>query len=630
MKVYLVGFYCAVTIFCFGTQLSGQNTVSDSTANDSATTIILDEPADRARLFTEDGMQYQQLVGNVRLRHDSTFMRCDSAIIDENNQVEAYGNVVIQELDSTFIFSDTLLYDGNLRMAELLGEVILEKKEQRLFTDRLMYDLVKREATYSRKSYMTDKETQLSSLNGTFYVAENKAVFRDSVLVLNDSFNLKSDSLAFFTQEYRVNFLSPTILYNDTSRLYAERGFYLINEEEALFHQNAEFESGESSGSGDSIWYYGKELRYELLGNAQIEKEDKIATARKIVYNEKFGTLNLFRDARVVGDDINAVGDSLVYYTETNSVKSNTRTKVRRPDFSLEANNLDYDNERKFGYARGNVIWEDSSGMKRIFTDSLEYKDGEQYAKATSINLRPLFEWIGEEGDTMRLVSDTLITNQVVDSIDMESDSIGNFKKDTFQNFFAYHNVSILRNDVEGKADSVVYDEVDSLIYLFGDPVLWMDTTQLTGDTISIVIKNGDIQRVLINGNAFVITSPDSIFFNQIKGRQIIAFFEDGKLSTTHVDGNAESIYFPVDSENAYLGMNKIICSRIEMFFEENNVTGISFLEKPTGEIIEMTRVEPDNSVLKGFVNRDYLRPRGLFIERQLPGSKEKSLHYQK
>src|SRR5690606_39015105 len=111
--------------------LEGQDvalrSVSDTT---KTTTIILDEPADRIRLFTKDSVQYQVLIGNVRMRHDSTFMRTDSAILDDRNKVEAYGNVVIQELDSTYIFADTLWYNGNTRLAELKGDVVLEKNEQ--------------------------------------------------------------------------------------------------------------------------------------------------------------------------------------------------------------------------------------------------------------------------------------------------------------------------------------------------------------------------------------------------------------------------------------------------------------------------------------------------------------------
>jgi len=228
---------------------------------------------------------------------------------------------------------------------------------------------------------------------------------------------------------------------------------------------------------------------------------------------------------------------------------------------------------------------------------------------------RPLFEWSSEDGDTLRLISDTLHTYQSFVSRKDTSDQI---IQDTMQDFSAFHNVAILRDGLQGRADSLSYRESDSLIILYGNPILWMDTTQLSGDTINISMEGGEIKEVLILGNGFIITSPDSIFFNQIKGRKITAYFHEGKLYQTDVEGNAESIYFPLDTEGAYIAMNKIICSRIEMFFENNNVTGTAFLEQPTGEIIAMKEVNEENSILKGYQNLNHLKPGDIEEERAL------------
>ncbi len=611
-------FLAIVLIFLFeGGALWGQKPigVTEQDTTRKATIVILDEPADRVRLYTRDTVQYQQLVGNVRMRHDSTFFRTDSAIIDNRNQVEAYGNVVIQELDSTHIFADTLWYNGNDRLAELRGNVVLEKDSQRLFSPYLWYNLDTRVARYTHKSYMMDGNMQLSSIAGVFYVNEDYIVFRDSVLVLSDSFNLKADSMAFFTEERRVNFIGPTVVYNDTSRLYAEDGYYLVEEKEALFYTEAQFQSGTTIGYADSIYFYGNEGKYIMKGDAFLNREGQIATAREIIYEEKEGLMYLYKDAVVTGEDVNATGDSLVYNTQTNSVRARGRSRVERPDFTLISDFMDYNDDNEEGVARGNVIWEDSTGMRRIRTDSLSYRGGGQSAKAISKFQRPLLEWTNEEGDTLYMISDTLLTYQTVTSW---SDTTNQIVSDTTQDFTAYYNVALIRNDFQGRADSLAYKEADSLIVLYGNPILWMDTTQLSGDTIYVSIRDGSISEVLIRGNGFIITSPDSIFFNQIKGRTITAYFKNGDLYQTDVEGNAESIYFPLDDEGGYIAMNKIICSRIEMTFEDNQVTGVAFLENPTGDLFSMTKVTAENSILKGYQNLSNLRPIRVDKEREL------------
>lgn len=613
----LFRFLFLLIFFLSGSFIFGQTTEMQMAKGDSigTSTIVLDEPADRVRVFSKGSVQYQELTGNVRLRHDSTFMRMDSAIIDDNNQVEAYGNVVIQELDSTYIFADTLWYDGNTQIAELRGDVVLEKNEQKLFSDHLIYNLETRIANYEQKSFMTDEELQLSSLKGVFYVNENRVHFEDSVLVISDTFNLKADSMAFFTDEYKVRFIGPTILYNDSSRIYTERGYYLLHEEEALFYQNAQFLSRNTTGRADSIFYFGERGVYELIGDAFMEQEGETASARKIIYHEKEGLLYLYEDAVVEGKDVYATGDSLVYDTETNAVKARGRSTVKRKDFDLTSDFLDYNDELQQGFASGDVIWADSSGTKRIFTDTIRFSADGQTAKAMSKLQRPMFEWTNENQDTLYLISDTLLTFQTVVS---ERDSAGVEISDTTQDFTAFHDVAILRDDVKGRADSLAYLEKDSVIVLYGDPILWMDTTQLSGDTIFMNIVDGTIHDVLIRGNAFIITSPDSIFFNQIKGRDIKAYFEEGKLVRTDVEGNAESIYFPLDEQGAYIGMNKIVCSKIEMYFEENNVTGIAFLDQPSGDLFSMKEVDDANSVLKGYQNRGSLRPVSIESERKI------------
>ena len=48
------------------------------------------------------------------MRHDSTWLYCDSAYLNEKeNNVIAYGHVHIKVSDTLNIFGDTLKYDGN-------------------------------------------------------------------------------------------------------------------------------------------------------------------------------------------------------------------------------------------------------------------------------------------------------------------------------------------------------------------------------------------------------------------------------------------------------------------------------------------------------------------------------------
>ena len=85
--------------------LSGQDSTvvpvdTTSTATDSVSTLV--SSADQAfHFFSEEGQAIDTLVGNVVLIQDSLYMTCDYAIVIDDIQAYARGNIVIVHKDST-------------------------------------------------------------------------------------------------------------------------------------------------------------------------------------------------------------------------------------------------------------------------------------------------------------------------------------------------------------------------------------------------------------------------------------------------------------------------------------------------------------------------------------------------
>ncbi len=83
----------------------------------------------------------QVLIGNVKLRHDSMYMYCDSALIfEKTNSVEAFSNVRMEQGDTLFIYGDYLYYDGMTQIAQLRENVKMINRNTTLLTDSLNYD----------------------------------------------------------------------------------------------------------------------------------------------------------------------------------------------------------------------------------------------------------------------------------------------------------------------------------------------------------------------------------------------------------------------------------------------------------------------------------------------------------
>ena len=226
-----------------------------------------------------------------------------------------------------------------------------------------------------------------------------------------------------------------------------------------------------------------------------------------------------------------------------------------------------------------------------------------------------------------------LITVLEGDSLFMVSDTLTALRADTTENdsariLLAYHDVRIYKSDLQALADSLSYSSVDSIFRFYRAPVIWSDTSQFTADTIYLQMADDQIDQIFLRDNAFIINSPDKVYFNQIKGKNITATFEGDDLRTMDVNGNAESVYYARDEEGGYVGVNKTICSNMLLFFGDNQVDQIKFFAEPKAKLHPMQQVDHESLKIKGFDWQEAIRPlsvEDLFTElkRSLPGAGE-------
>lgn len=580
----------------------------------------------------------QVLVGEVELSQDSIFMYCDSAKIINEVQVYAYDNVTIQQGDSLAAFSDRLDYNAETLLAKLRGNVALQRGNTELFTDRLDYNLRTKLATYHTGGrIVSNGATELSSTHGYYYADRQQVYFRDSVVAIDERFEMKADTLMYDLAAERVYFLGPTVIRTDTHRIYCESGYYDVQLDEAVFSQNAQYLSGDRKAAADTIRYFGG-LRetYILEGNAFVAEGDfQRATADKINYFRREDKYKLEGNASV-RDSVQTVTGDTIDYDVARAVYSvvGGRPRVSSPPMIILADRLDADPETGFSTASGRVVWQDTSANVTISAATARYNETTGYLLASGgagpdqpgqsdyYGNRPMMTSV-LEGDTMWMVADTLVsvrsdqvdtsyTTTVVSrdtimigdslTIDIVSNTDTLITYDTIRYLAAHHDVRILKSDMQAVCDSLGFNTIDSVLTLYQNPILWQDTSQLTGDTVRIHFKGEALDKVQLLRNALVITSPDLVFFNQVKGKQIEAFFDDStSLSRTEVRGNAEAIYYIVDEAGAYVGVNKTACSSMVLHFKNGGVKKIRFLSAPSGKMDPMQAVNHETFKLEGF-----------------------------
>ncbi|MEM1219059.1 MAG: OstA-like protein [Bacteroidota bacterium] len=578
--------------------------VQDTTKNDQ----VLVDFADVFEFIQEGDSTVQRLLGNVEMRQDSVYFYGDTAIIVNEVDITAYGNVLIQQGDSLSIFGDSLVYQGENKIADLYGDVVLINKGQKLFTDRLNYDLNTKVATYNTGALLTNDTTQLSSKIGYYFVNQDEAFFKDSVLVVDPDFELRSDTLKFNTKTQVVTFLGPTLITQEDSRIYSESGFYDVRNKAAEFSKNPQYQKEESTAVADTIRYDGQQNLITLDGNAVFDEPERTAKAGEIQYFEDTELTILKGDAFYRSEDQEIQADSITYDKQNEVYSTRGRSFISDPPNLIEADQLDYDKDTGYGLAIGDVIWQDTAQALTIVCAEATYQESSDYLKAFGGRQnRPLL--ISElDQDSLFMTADTLLATRP-DSTQMMQDTVAG---DSARLLLAFNDVRIFKSNMQAICDSLSYNSADSIFRLYTNPIMWADTSQLYADTVHIKMADNSIDRVFLYQKSFILNSPDEQFFNQVKGEYITAVFEAEEIRRMEVEVNAESVYYALDEEDAYLGVNQTACSEMTLYVGNNEVERILFLNAPEGKFWPMEKADHKGLQFAGFRWETESRPRNL------------------
>lgn len=574
--------------------------------------VIKVDKSDRLEYFSNKGVVTQKLIGNVWLHQDSVFMYCDSALIENSTKLRAFGNVIIQQTDSVAVFSDSLVYNSITKIADLYADqdVVLKTGSKVLYAWKtLNYNVGKRIGSYRRGGKIISDKTQIYSREGEYFVNSKEVFFKNKVFINDRDFTLKTDTLQYNTEDKTAIFLAPTRIRQDSADIYCERGYYDFKLKKAEFLQNPQFRKNNQRAVADTIRYDGSAKEIFLSKNARFQDSLKVAKADTIIYSQSAGETRLIGNASYKDEKQQIAGKKIRYNNKTESFSTEGRSVIGNTGNILEADHVVYDKVKGTGMASGNVIWRDTVQNVSIQCEAMDYNRDRNYLKTRG--KRPLMI--------------TLIDN---DSLFLSADTLVSEKIDSLQSMKAYHDVRIYKKDLSGTCDSLYYSDRDSTFRLFRAPVLWSDTSQFSADTIHLVLAKKKLDKISLFNKSFIINGLGKDLFNQIKGRDITAFFTDSRVERMNVDGNAESVYFATDDKNAYIGINKVKCSEMTIHWDSGKVKKIDFFSQPKGNITPLKSVRNFNQYrLSGFnwhtegkplSVEDLQKPKAVFFEKHL------------
>ena len=154
------------------------------------------------------------------------------------------------------------------------------------------------------------------------------------------------------------------------------------------------------------------------------------------------------------------------------------------------------------------------------------------------------------------------------------------------------------------------FNTKDSVLYLYTDPIIWNEQYQLYGDTILIYLNDSTIDYAHVQQFAFAIQQIDTTAYNQLKGKDLKAYFNGQAVERIDVAGNAESIFFPLEKDGSMVGMNQTQSGFLTIWLKDNKLDKLKIWPTPTGTMTPLPDLSPSDKYLKDFFWFDYIRPK--------------------
>jgi lipopolysaccharide export system protein LptA len=383
--------------------------------------------------------------------------------------------------------------------------------------------------------------------------------------------NIQQDSsvVTLYTDSLDYNRITNICYYFEGGRvvdaeneLVSVYGQYSPGTKTAVFNDSVRLTNPNFILSSDTLEYSTDTKIATILGPSVIESDSGTVYSSRGWYNTQENTSLLLDRSEVLSGEKILIGDSLVYDRVNGIGKAfgNMTLRDTAQDMTLTGHFGYYEEKTEFAFAADSAC-------------ALEYS----------------------QGDTLFLHADTLELVTV--------DSTSRFLR-------AYRGVRFYRSDIQGICRSMYFSTKDSVLHMYGNPVLWNENQQLSGDSIIIYMADSTIDYVHVPSSALSVQLADSGCFNQLGGKDLKAYFNGKKLEHIDVDGNAETIYYPLENDGS---IEMLIYTQTSYFSiwmgEDGKMEKLKWWPKTAGKVIPLPDLTEEQKTLRKFAWYEDLRP---------------------
>ena len=440
--------------------------------------------------------------------------------------------------------------------------------------------------------------------DSAYFYAETSSLdaFGHVRMTQGDTLWVYSDVLHYYGDQGVAELRSNVRLENRSTTLLTDALDYEINSNVGYYFDGGTIVDNRNNTELSSA--YG---RYELdTKQAEFSRDVHLVNDRYemftdlLDYNTQSHIAHITSETLIVSDSNTINTTNGWYNTSADDATLYERALITAKDGkTLLGDTVYYNRSRNYGEARGNVVITDP-GNKVILDGNYGYHDDNaHYSFVTGRARAREFS----QKDTIYLHADTLCTliNHVV------TDSVN----DSVRVLRAFNQVRFYRNDVQGICDSLQLSEADTIINMYNHAVVWNLERQIFGDEINVHLNDSAADWATLPTGGFMAEHLGEIYYDQLSGKKMKAWFEDKELRRLNVDGNVQVIMFPQEKDSTYNKMVNAESSFMRLNLKaKQEVDRITMWPEVSGRVTPLYLAKKSDMYLPQFQWYDALRPK--------------------
>ena len=602
---------------------------------DSLVTLV---SAKSAQLIEKNGQSFRKVVGPARFLHNDTYLLCDTALWNvTTNIIDAIGHVQIIQ-DRTRLSSGSLQYVVDDDLAKFRGGIVqLEDKDKNTLRTRYLdYNTKDSVAIFQNGASMRDKDGQIiESLYGSYDSKARLFVFNDQVNMYMDTTFVKTSRLEYRSDLNTAYFGYGTDMWQDDNMLSANDGWYDRDKELFFFRRNVHLLTKDQETWSDTLYYHRAVNDVEMLGQVELMDTTRnvFALAGRLEYTDTLSRVKMTRTPAVMGiSEENEKRDTVWFGADTIVYRGIRRHKVDslwKVDADVRLKDLQGDPVTEYRRKAAEAAAKAAEEAAKKDPNAMAGRDmGPQGAKGNAPGKKDGGQ--GEKGSGAEPPEgsgsgpgkdgaepgqgDADPGKDAKPDAPTDSTAAAPVPVDTSQISFiwATSRVKLFREDIQMSCDSLVYNDLDSLVRLYRDPLVFNEgNRQYAADSIYVVIKDRKADRARLMSNAFITTQEDSLCYDQIKGAEMMAYFDSTRtLRRFDALGGATALFFLTEND-ALATVNKVESKMLYALFDKGNLDKIYYFEEAKNDAYPVVQLPKDERYMKGFRWDPDRKPRG-------------------